>query len=113
MNSGAFAMLIIRPAQSQCGRGTYGVTTKTLDHVGSLETSPRTSGYATIIPIYGQSPSDPELSRNTRVNLCFETTNVAVSGWPFRKQHKNPDSRIPFRRYEPASGAVKSIPTND
>src|SRR5215475_3876141 len=71
MNSGTFVMLIIRPAQSQCGRRTYEVTTKTLDHVGSLETAPRPSGYATIIPIYGQFLYDPELSRNTRVNLCL------------------------------------------
>src|SRR5215813_6292282 len=71
MNSGAFVMLIIRPAQSQCGGRTYGVTTKTLDNVGSLEIAPSPSGYATIIPIYGQSLYTPELPRNTRVNPCL------------------------------------------
>jgi hypothetical protein len=106
MKSGAFVMLIIRPAQSQFGGRTYGVTTKTLDHVVSLEIAPRSNGYATIIPIYGQFPYNPELPRNTRVNLCFEMTNVAVSGWSFRKPHKNPDSRIPFQRCESTSGIV-------
>src|SRR5262245_1745969 len=49
-------------------------------------------------------PYGHELPRNTRVSLCFETTNVGVSGWSFRKPHKNPDSRIPFRSYESANG---------
>jgi len=104
MNSGAFVMLIIRLAWSQYGVGEpieslqkhwiIWAVWKLLQ--GCVITQP--SFQFTDHLFY-----DHELPRNTRVSLCFETTNVGVGGWSFRKPHENPDSRIPFRRYESAN----------
>jgi len=104
MNSGAFVMLIIRLAWSQlCGGRTYRITTK---HWIKWAVWKLLQGHVITQPSFQFTDNllcVHEMPRNTRVSLCFETTNVGVGGWSFRKPHENPDSRIPFRRYESAN----------